>query len=195
MVEITQTSLTTIIVKGIIILSFPVTGIYLSYHSAAVRILNLSLVQKPNQFTVHFYHYSTSTMKPVNSEFFTDPLTDNHTVNIYSHLIGSVLFLAFGAYLFSAIRVRFPAATDTDIYTFAVFLFSGASCFALSATCHLVSNHSVSGSRFGTTLDYLGIVIFIVGSCVAGFYYELREHQALLTFYWDMVNALPHTKR
>jgi len=109
------------------------------------------------------------------------------SVNVYSHLIGAIAFLKTGVYLYTELCARYQSCTNADIYAFAVFLLSAATCFILSAVCHLILNHSHSGARLGTNLDYVVIIVFIVGTCVSGFYYGLREHETLLRVYWTMV--------
>lgn len=111
----------------------------------------------------------------------------NESVNIYSHLIGAIGFLFFGTHLYSDLHDRYPLCTQADVFAFAAFLFSAATCFLLSAFCHLISSHSHSMARTGTRMDYLGIVVFIEGTCLSGLYYGLREHKTLLYSYWTMI--------
>jgi len=73
------------------------------------------------------------------------------------------------------------------MYAFASFLLSAATCFSLSATCHLLSNHSESGATLGCQLDYLGIVVFILGSFMPSVYYGLQCHPTVMYTYWGMV--------
>lgn len=111
------------------------------------------------------------------------------SVNIYSHLIGAIAFFKTGVSFYTELCARYPSCNSADIYVFTIFLLSAATCFILSAVCHLILNHSHSSARLGTTLDYLGIIVFIVGTCVSGFYYGLREHESLLHLYWTMVRV------
>jgi adiponectin receptor len=113
--------------------------------------------------------------------------SDKISVNVYSHLWGAIALLFTGAYLYHELHFRYPLFTRTDVVMFGIFILSASGCFLLSAFCHLISNHSPPGARVGTSLDYLGIVVFIEGTCVSGFYYGLRAHETLLYAYWAMV--------
>lgn len=55
-------------------------------------------------------------------------------VNIYSHLIGSVLFFALAFYFYDKVYPRYPNTSFADIVVFSTFFFGVAICFLLSAT-------------------------------------------------------------
>lgn len=55
-------------------------------------------------------------------------------VNIYSHLIGSVLFVALAFYFYGQVYPRYSNANFADILVFSTFYFGVAICFLLSAT-------------------------------------------------------------
>ncbi|KAF2241533.1 putative hemolysin-III channel protein Izh2 [Trematosphaeria pertusa] len=143
--------------------------------------------QRDNHFLVRGYRKESNSLYDT---FASLGYLHNETINIYSHLIGAIVFLWIGAGFYRDLEIRYPYSTQADIYAFAAFILSCATCFLLSALCHLLSSHSVPGARLGTTLDYLGIVVFIEGTCLSGFYYGLREHVGLLYFYWLMILAV-----
>ncbi|RII10835.1 hypothetical protein CUC08_Gglean006835 [Alternaria sp. MG1] len=60
----------------------------------------------------------------------------NETVNIFSHLIGSVLFFALPIPVYYSLQPRYGTATTADVVVFSTFFFGVAICFALSATYH-----------------------------------------------------------
>ncbi|KAL4786053.1 hemolysin-III related-domain-containing protein [Aspergillus varians] len=97
-----------------------------------------------------------------------------------------------GVQLYSDLHVRYSSCTREDIYAFAAFIPSAATCFLLSAFCHPIASHSHTMSKIGTSMDYLGIVVFIEGTCLSGFYYGLWEHMTLLYWYWIMVIPILH---
>lgn len=86
----------------------------------------------------------------------------NETVNIYSHLIGAVLFavvalssLAFGMEHVDTMRWE-------DIFVLAMFLLGAVLCLGLSALFHTFSCHSEQVSASWNRCDYVGIVFLIV---------------------------------
>ncbi|KAL4794678.1 hemolysin-III related-domain-containing protein [Aspergillus venezuelensis] len=140
--------------------------------------------QRDNEFIHSAYRpESNSIVATAQSLFYLH----NESINVYSHLIGAVVFLLLGLHLYTDLSVRYPSCTTEDIFAFAAFILSAAACFFLSAFCHLFSSHSHAMSKIGTSMDYLGIVVFIEGTCLSGFYYGLREHITLLYFYWIMI--------
>ncbi|KAK0105191.1 hypothetical protein ONS96_004592 [Cadophora gregata f. sp. sojae] len=59
----------------------------------------------------------------------------NESVNIYSHLIGSLLFFAAPIYIFKTeIPPRYKVATSADIGVCTIYFIGVAICFLLSAT-------------------------------------------------------------
>ncbi|RFU27871.1 hypothetical protein B7463_g8479, partial [Scytalidium lignicola] len=114
----------------------------------------------------------------------------NESVNIYTHLIGSLLFIFWGSWLYSALRTRYESATSADILAFGCFFAGAAICMGMSATYHAISNHSPNVARFGNKLDYMGIVLLITGSFVPIVYYGFYCHPHLQQLYWTMISSL-----
>lgn len=113
----------------------------------------------------------------------------NETVNIWSHLIGAVLFLCIGTFLYRQVSTRYAAATDSDLLVFACFFAGAVVCLGMSATYHALSNHSPEVSRWGNKLDYSGIVFLIVGSYVPALYYGFFCLPGLMTVYLSVVRC------
>ncbi|PSS05129.1 hemolysin-III related-domain-containing protein [Coniella lustricola] len=99
----------------------------------------------------------------------------NESVNIWTHLLGSIVFTVAGLtslYLFEAIvAARYATATTADVVVFACFFAGAFSCLGMSATFHALCNHSPEVAKWGNKLDYSGIVLLIVGSYVPALYY------------------------
>jgi adiponectin receptor len=111
----------------------------------------------------------------------------NESVNIYSHLIGAVLFSGSGSLLYLIIKPRYESAKSSDILAFGCFFLGAALCLGMSATYHAISNHSQTVARWGNKLDYVGIVCLITGSFVPSVFYGFYCHPHLQEFYWTMV--------
>ncbi|OAG19845.1 Hly-III related protein [Alternaria alternata] len=114
----------------------------------------------------------------------------NEILNIFSHLIGSVLFFALPIPVYYSLQPRYGTATTADVVVFSTFFFGVAICFALSATFHVFNNHSESIHVFGNQLDYLGIVILMWGSTIPCVHYGFYCTQRLQTTYYTLVSVL-----
>jgi len=115
----------------------------------------------------------------------------NETVNIYSHLIGALLFTISAAYLYTILQPRYASATSSDIRAFGSFFLGAALCLGMSATYHAISNHSPTVAKWGNKLDYVGIVCLITGSFVPSVFYGFFCQRHLQEFYWIMVFHSP----
>lgn len=58
----------------------------------------------------------------------------NETVNIFSHLIGSMLFFALPAAVYRELRPRYETATTADMVVITIYLIGVAVCFLFSTT-------------------------------------------------------------
>ncbi|KAM0247784.1 hypothetical protein ACHAP5_003792 [Fusarium lateritium] len=107
----------------------------------------------------------------------------NESVNIWSHLLGAIVFLASAAYVDRVIRPRYASASSTDVLVFACFFGGAVVCLGMSATFHTLLNHSATVAKWGNKLDYTGIVALIVGSYVPALYYGFFCLPNLMTAY------------
>lgn len=60
----------------------------------------------------------------------------------------------------------------------------------MSATFHTINNHSPAIATIGVKLDYLGIIILIMGSFISGVHYAFYCHRRLAYAYWSMISLL-----
>lgn len=111
----------------------------------------------------------------------------NESVNIYSHLLGAVIFVLAGGWLYRSIETRYNSAGKGDKLVFACFFMGAAVCLTMSGVYHTISNHSHTVARFGNKLDYVGIVFLITGSFVPSIYYGFYCHSKQQEAYWTMV--------
>lgn len=107
----------------------------------------------------------------------------NESVNIWTHLLGSLVFPVVGLFLYQIIVPRYPSANSSDILVFTCFFGGAAICLGMSATYHMLCNHSAEVAKWGNKLDYSGIVALIVGSFVPALYYGLFCLPHLMTAY------------
>lgn len=111
----------------------------------------------------------------------------NETVNIYSHLLPSMLAVPAAFQLYRALAPRYETASRADIVAFGCFFAGAAFCLGVSATYHTTVNHSPRVARIGNILDYVGIVGLIVGSFIPSVYYGFYCNPALQRLYWTMI--------
>ncbi|KAJ5059289.1 putative membrane protein [Bipolaris maydis] len=114
----------------------------------------------------------------------------NETVNIFSHVIGSIVFFTLPVPIYCSLQPRYATATTADVVVFSTFFFGVAICFALSAIFHIFNNHSQSVHIFGNQLDYLGIVILMWGSTIPCVYYGFYCTPHLQKTYYSLVSVL-----
>lgn len=111
----------------------------------------------------------------------------NETVNVYSHLFGAILAILAAILLFSALGKRYHFADRDDVLVLTCYFIGAVACLGMSATYHMISNHSEVVAKFGNKLDYLGIVSLIWGSFIPTVYYGFRNDVQLMNIYWAMV--------
>ena len=114
----------------------------------------------------------------------------NESVNIYTHLLPSLLAIPAAYSLHKALAPRYETATQADVVAFGCFFAGAAFCLGMSATYHTVSNHSPQVSRIGNAFDYVGIVGLIVGSFVPSVYYGFYCEPGLQRRYWTMICSI-----
>ena len=127
-------------------------------HYLLLRWNDLLSWQKDNEFILTGY-------RPVSGSF-RKSLTSlqhvhNEIVNIYSHLFGAILFAILPIYVSIRVRNQHSAIQIGDVIGFATFFFGVVLCFSLSASFHIMSNHSEKVAAYWNQFDYLGIVILI----------------------------------
>lgn len=111
----------------------------------------------------------------------------NESVNIYTHLLGSLAFFATSYFLYNELKPRYDTADRQDVWVFGCFFAGAVACLGMSGTYHTVSNHSHAVAVWGNKLDYLGIVFLIWGSFVPVLFYAFQQEPGLMRVYWSMV--------
>ncbi|KAL1583124.1 hypothetical protein WHR41_08258 [Cladosporium halotolerans] len=114
----------------------------------------------------------------------------NESVNIYTHLVGALLALLAGVYVYGSVKPRYALATGEDVRVFACFFGGAVVCLAMSATYHTIANHSERVAGLGNKLDYLGIVVLIWGSFVPSVYYGFAGQMEWVRVYWSMITSI-----
>ncbi|KAI9831585.1 MAG: hypothetical protein M1819_004817 [Sarea resinae] len=139
-------------------------------------------------------HYIRGSYRPVSNSYLGSFASlgylHNESVNIYSHLLGAIVFSIISVFLYNILEPRYATSSRADVIAFGCFFLGVAVCLGMSATYHAISNHSPEVSRFGNKLDYIGIVFLITGSFVPSIYYGFYCHPTLYKLYWTMISSL-----
>ncbi|KAH8176146.1 hemolysin-III related domain-containing protein [Sarocladium implicatum] len=115
----------------------------------------------------------------------------NETVNIWSHILGCILFLVIPVYVFTTeIPPRYKVATREDVFVCTVYFLGVAVCFFLSSTYHIVANHSSRYHSLYVQFDYLGILILMYTAHIPLIYYGFACDHPLRNGYWALVTVL-----
>jgi len=79
--------------------------------------------------------------------------------------------LGLGIWYHGYCKTNYPQANADDFTVFLFFFLGGSTCFALSTTCHIFSNHSQRVHEYTHKLDFVGITAVIVGTLPPGLWY------------------------
>ncbi|KAK1275902.1 hypothetical protein QJS04_geneDACA001519 [Acorus gramineus] len=138
-----------------------------------VRYDELPEYMKENEYILGHYRSEW----PVKEAFFSLFRWHNETINIWTHLIGFLVFLGLTIVNASNIPhvgnffLNSNRANPVARWPFFVFLSGSMFCLLSSATCHLFCCHSRRLSLFLVRFDYVGIAVMIVASFFPPIYY------------------------
>ena len=113
----------------------------------------------------------------------------NETCNIYTHLIGTILLPTF-IIIFHLSRPQFLNISTMDYTIFGIYFCSAEICLILSTLYHLMLSHSHYIERLWQGMDFLGIIILILGTLVSGVYYVFFYELSLQKLHWTIVSYL-----
>jgi len=111
----------------------------------------------------------------------------NETVNIHTHLLGAILFLAFLGSFHSVYFTRYESTTWLDYAVFTIFLSSAVFCLLASSFYHTFLVHSREVALRCHAADYSGIVVLTVGSFFPCIYYEFICDMPLQILYLSLI--------
>jgi adiponectin receptor len=107
------------------------------------------------------------------------------TVNIWSHLLGSLAFVATGIALLKIATISTTVGVSAgDRFAFATSVVGSAVCFGLSAAFHTLRSHSFNVHHFSGKLDILGICFLAIGGGTSATYYAFFCHRKVQLVYW-----------
>lgn len=112
----------------------------------------------------------------------------NETVNIYSHLIPTIIFLLSEWYLLQYLESQYSYITSVDVFIFSFFMITVVICLGLSTTYHTLMNHSFNIEQLWLQFDLVGIVVLIIGLFISGTYMVFWCEPLERKLYWLMVS-------
>ncbi|KAI1396795.1 mPR-like GPCR protein [Hypoxylon fuscum] len=111
----------------------------------------------------------------------------NETINIYTHLVPAIALLVSGlAYVLTQLRHH----DGGDAGVVAALLLSAVACLSLSSAYHTLMCHSREVEALWLRLDFVGIILLILGSFVSGIYVGFWCETLERTVYWSMIGSL-----
>lgn len=109
----------------------------------------------------------------------------NETANIYSHLVPGLLLIL-------ATTVNWDLR-GVDGAIVALQMAVAILCLFISTFYHTGLNHSEAVAHKMLQLDYVGILILILGNFVSGLHFGFYCDIALRDRYWSLVNSEPQS--
>ena len=116
----------------------------------------------------------------------------NESINIHSHLLPAVLFLAAEGLLAGYFQARYSDSNVVDRLVFAFYLLTATTCLGMSATFHTLLNHSIGVSQLWLRLDFVGIIVLTIGKFVSGIYMIFYFEHILRWIYWTMARIVAY---
>lgn len=119
-----------------------------------------------NQYIYNGYRLHFTRLQCVKSIF----MISNETVNIWSHLIGALIFFYF-SYQINHLLTHFEKSTVQDHVVVTTFCLSFICCLLFSACYHVFNCHSKESYEYCLRLDLVGISISLCGTYLPSIYY------------------------
>jgi adiponectin receptor len=111
----------------------------------------------------------------------------NEFINIHSHLWSAVAFLLGELFVLAPLHLRYTRVSAGDYAVLAVFLLTATACFGFSAAYHTFICHSQAAEAFWLRLDFVGIILLILGSFMTSIYVTFWCELTLKIIYWVVV--------
>uniref|UniRef100_A0A0N5A1T8 ADIPOR-like receptor IZH1 n=1 Tax=Parastrongyloides trichosuri TaxID=131310 RepID=A0A0N5A1T8_PARTI len=136
---------------------------------------------KDNQFITSGYREPSDSIKNV---FLSLTQYHNETINIWSHLLGSLIFISMCLWFGTRNDLLIPLNTKL---IFLPFFIGAITCMSCSALFHLFLFKSQKFGNFFAKLDYSGIALLIIGSFIPWIYFTFMCHKHLVILYITMI--------
>lgn len=116
----------------------------------------------------------------------------NETVNIYSHLVPALITSIRAAFIHLFFRAHYPNTLWVDQLAFYLHLGVSTFCFTVSAVYHVSLCHSEFFADFWSRLDYVAILVQLVGSGMSATHFGFYCEPGLRRVYLPLVGLTPN---
>ncbi|OAL42537.1 HlyIII-domain-containing protein [Pyrenochaeta sp. DS3sAY3a] len=138
--------------------------------------------QLENQYLIGHYRTASNSYR---SSLASLCYLHNQTSNVYTHLVGTGLFLAWALHTYNDMLQRYPTSEFYDFLVFGVFFACALSCFGFSALFHLFMNHSAKVNQIWLLFDLYGVFALIIATIFSGTYYAFYCER----FWWKTYSS------
>lgn len=94
------------------------------------------------------------------------------------------------AWVLSYLQKEYDEVVTSDYVVFAILVSAGAICLGISSAYHTLMSHSREVEARWLRLDFVGIIILILGSFVSGIYVAFWCEWTERKIYWSMISSL-----
>ncbi|CCK72579.1 hemolysin III family protein KNAG_0K02160 [Huiozyma naganishii CBS 8797] len=116
---------------------------------------------------------------------------NNESVNMYSHLVPAVLYIAGATLALSQWGVpRFPTTTWSDYLIINTFLVGAGACLLCSSLFHCLKQHSERHCEAWSRMDYMGIILLIACSTIPMIYFGYFDYMGHCLLFTAVTVAL-----
>ncbi|KAI0148557.1 mPR-like GPCR protein [Xylariaceae sp. FL1272] len=159
-------------------------------HTFLISYDELPAWHQDNPFIKHGWPISYSTKACIRSWRFLH----NETLNIYTHLIPAIVALLVGQiWVLSYLWRHYSEVAGSDYAIFAFLLSASAICLGISSAYHTLMSHSRKIEARWLRLDFVGIIILILGSFISGIYVGFWCETTERKIYWSVSASLAIT--
>lgn len=95
----------------------------------------------------------------------------NETVNIWTHLLGAIVFAFSLQHFLTTAYPTLSTAPALDILAVTIYYLGCVNCLILSTSFHTLSSHSAPIHSLGNSLDHVGVVLVIYGSALPAIHF------------------------
>ncbi|KAF7914750.1 uncharacterized protein EAE98_011449 [Botrytis deweyae] len=133
------------------------------------------------------YRPITHSLRESLKTFFT---LHNETLNIHTHSLPFLISLLLTGLIFYIFSIHFPTSPLVDRFIFSLFFLTTMICMGFSMGYHTLMNHSKGIAEIWLKLDFVGIVLAILGDFVTGIYVAFYCEWRFQVGYWVMIITL-----
>lgn len=151
-----------------------------------VSFFQLQDWQKDNEFLHHWHRPAMPSFRACFGSIFR---IHTETGNIWTHLLGVILFITICINFLCLPTTRFISAWQEKIVFFLFFL-GAVLCLCFSTLFHTMGCHSERVFRIFGKLDYSGIALMIMGSFVPWIYYSFYCDSEPKVIYMSVICVL-----